>query len=150
MTETLESSLLHSLSHDLRTPLAIITVALSNLETAALRGDLEACRNLARLGRQEVERLDRLVDNLLDLGRIEAGALRVAATPCEVEELIGAALDRLAPEMDEAAAEPLSAGGLLEMDARWVSIEAPPGLAVPVDETLMVQALANVVDNAAK
>ena len=47
------------------------------------------------MAREEAERLNRLVGNLLDMTRIEAGALRAAEEPCDVQEVIGAALERL-------------------------------------------------------
>jgi two-component system sensor histidine kinase KdpD len=144
-TEKLQQALLHSISHDLRTPLVTITVALSNLEMSGDRLDEATRQALARTGRQEAERLNRLVGNLLDISRIEAGALRVTEEPCDVEEAIGVALDRLAPEPDERPA------GVLQVDERPVSVEVgaelPP---VPMDLPLMVQALVNVLDNAVK
>jgi two-component system, OmpR family, sensor histidine kinase KdpD len=144
-TEELQSALLHSISHDLRTPLVAITVALSNLETAGDRLDEATRHSLARTGRQEAERLNRLVGNLLDITRIEGGALKATEEPCDVEEAIGAALDRLAPELDEQPA------GLMEMDERPVVVELPDELPpVPMDLALMVQALVNVLDNAVK
>ena len=144
-TEALQSALLHSISHDLRTPLVAITVALSNLETAGDRLDEATRHSLARTGRQEAERLNRLVGNLLDITRIEGGALKATEEPCDVEEAIGAALDRLAPELDEQPA------GLVEMDERPVVVELPDELPpVPMDLALMVQALVNVLDNAVK
>ena len=144
-TERLQRALLHSVSHDLRTPLVAITVAFSNLELADERLDEATRRALARTGRQEAERLNRLVGNLLDISRIEAGALKLALEPCDVEEAIGAALDRLAPERDERPAS------MATVDERPVGVEMPRDLApVPMDLALMVQALVNVLDNAVK
>jgi two-component system, OmpR family, sensor histidine kinase KdpD len=144
-TEKLQSALLHSISHDLRTPLLAITVAFSNLEMADARLDEATRRALARTGRQEAERLDRLVGNLLNISRIEAGALKLALEPCDVEEAIGAALDRLAPETEERPAS------IATVDERAVSVEMPLDLApVPMDQALIVQALVNVLDNAVK
>ena len=146
-TEKLQTALLHAISHDLRTPLLAITVAFSNLELADQRLDEATRRALARTGRQEAERLNRLVGNLLDISRIEAGALKLVLEPSDVEEVIGAALDRLAPE-DEEEERPASMGSV---DERSVAVEAPIELApVPMDMPLIVQALANVLDNAVK
>jgi two-component system sensor histidine kinase KdpD len=144
----LQAALLQSLSHDLRTPLAIITVALSNLETAGERLDEATRQALARTGRHEAERLNRLLGDLLEISRIEAGALRVSAEPCDVEEVVGVALDRVAPEAEE---QPVGVEGVVDVDERPVAVEIPPGLAaVPMDLALMAQALANVLDNAVK
>jgi two-component system sensor histidine kinase KdpD len=85
------------------------------------------------------------VGNLLDLTRIEAGALHVTMEPCDVEEAIGVALDRLAPEPDDRPP------GWLPVDARPVFVDVPADLPpVLMDQALMVQALANVLDNAVK
>ena len=147
-TEKLQTALLHSISHDLRTPLAIITVALSNLEATGERLDEATRQTLARTGRQEAERLNRMLGDLLEISRIEAGALRLTEELCDVEEAIGVVLDRLAPEEGQ---PPAGVEGVVEMDARPVAIEIPPGLAaVPMDLPLVVQALANVLDNAVK
>jgi two-component system, OmpR family, sensor histidine kinase KdpD len=152
-TERLQSALLHSISHDLRTPLVTITVALSNLERAGNYLDEATRLTLARTGRQEAERLNRLIGNLLDISRIEAGSLQLRIQPCDVEDAIGAALDQLAPELDAQATELAAgeAGPLLDVDERPVFIEVPAELPpVPMDLALIVQALSNVVDNAVK
>jgi two-component system, OmpR family, sensor histidine kinase KdpD len=144
-TEKLQNALLHSISHDLRTPLNTITVAFSNLERGADHLDEPTRQALARIGREEAERLNHLVGNLLDMTRIEAGALKINEEPCDVEEAIGAALDRLAPKND------LPPTGLLETDPRTVAVEVPIALAaVPMDQALIVQALVNVLENAVK
>ncbi len=134
-TEKLQSALLNSISHDLRTPLVTITGAFSTLETAGGRLDDDTRTSLARAGREEAERLNHLVGNLLDMTRIEAGALKLAEEPADVGEAIGVVLDRLGEQLE----------------ARSVRVDVPLDLPpVPMDMPLIVQALANVVDNAAK
>jgi two-component system, OmpR family, sensor histidine kinase KdpD len=134
-TEKLQTALLNSISHDLRTPLVTITGAFSNLESAGDRLDEATRCALARAGREEAERLNQLVGNLLDITRIEAGALRLTEEPCDVAEAVGVVLDRLSERLD---GRPV---------AMLIPQELPP---VPMDMALMVQALVNVVDNAAK
>ena len=94
-TEKLQTALLNSISHDLRTPLVSITGALSSLQEDDVELDEAARRSLVENAREEAERLNRLVGNLLDMTRIEAGALRVAREPCDVQDVIGAALEQL-------------------------------------------------------
>ena len=75
-TEKLQTALLNSISHDLRTPLVSITGALSSLQEDDVELDEATRRSLVENAREEAERLNRLVGNLLDMTRIEAGALQ--------------------------------------------------------------------------
>jgi two-component system sensor histidine kinase KdpD len=134
-TEKLQSALLNSISHDLRTPLSSITGALSSLRHDDRLLDGETRLTLLDTALGEAERLNRLVGNLLDMSRMEAGAMRVVREPCDVQDLAGVALaqvgDRLA--------------------GREVVVDVPPGLPmVPVDFVLVAQVLANLLDNALK
>lgn len=132
-TEELQRALLNSISHDLRTPLVSITGVLTSLEQDGLWLDEATRHSLTVMAREEAERLNRLVGNLLDMTRIEAGALKPAEEPCEVQEVISAALDRLG---DRLAGRP-------------VAVEASSVLA-RMDVALMIQVLVNLVDNALK
>jgi two-component system sensor histidine kinase KdpD len=131
--EELQRALLNSISHDLRTPLVSITGTLTDLEENGTDLDEATRRSLIAMAREEAERLNRLVGNLLEMTRIEAGALRAAEEPCDIQEVISAALDRL--------------GSRLE--GRPVTVEAPSVLA-PMDFVLMIQVLSNLLDNALK
>lgn len=133
-TEKLQTALLNSISHDLRTPLVSITGALSSLQEDNVL-DEAARRSLVDTARGEAERLNRLVGNLLDMTRLEAGALRMKQEPCDLQDVIGSALDRLG----ERAAD------------RTVTLNIAPELPlVPLDFVLIVQVLVNVLDNALK
>jgi two-component system sensor histidine kinase KdpD len=134
-TEKLQTALLNSISHDLRTPLVSITGALSTLqEDGAMLSDA-ARRSLVDNAHEEAERLNRLVGNLLDMTRIEAGALRVAEEPTDVQDLIGAALEQVAGRVND----------------RDVRVDVPADLPlVPLDFVLIVRVLANLLDNAVK
>ncbi len=94
--ERLRSTLLSSVSHDLRTPLATITGAASSLLQAGSRGD-ETERELKEAIYEEADRLNRLVTNLLDMTRLESGTLQLNRDWHSVEELVGSALARLEP-----------------------------------------------------
>lgn len=133
-TERLRNTLLSSVSHDLRTPLAAITGAASTLlQPAAL--DAQAERDLKETIYEEAERLNRLVTNLLDMTRLESGALQLTRDWHSLEELIGSALAHLDKSLQE----------------RAVSVALPADLPfVPVDGLLVEQVLVNLLDNAVK
>lgn len=133
--ENLERALLNSISHDLRTPLAAITGALSAVLDEGERLKEESRGELLKNARVEAERLNKFVGNLLDMTRLEAGALRPRLEPCDVQDLIGCALGAI--EKRVAAAQ--------------VEVQIEPDLPlVPMDLALMVQVMVNLLDNALK
>jgi two-component system, OmpR family, sensor histidine kinase KdpD len=130
--EALKTSLLQSVSHDFRTPLAVIRAAAGSLdaEPALARDDRHASTQAIE---HEVEYLDRLVANLLDLSRVEAGSLRA---------------DRDVYALDDALARPLQrARGRLAGRALEESVEPVPVL---VDAVFLDAVVGNVLDNAIK
>lgn len=133
--EKLERALLNSISHDLRTPLVSIKGALSALKDNGEQLSNYARQDLMETAFDETERLNRFVGNLLDMTRIESGGIRIKIEPCEVEELIGCALDAMESRLGK----------------REVMVELPAGLSlVPLDMVLMNQVLVNLLDNANK
>ncbi len=134
-TERMRSALLASVSHDLRTPLAAIGGASSTLLRAGSALAEASRRELLQSINEEAERLNRFIANLLDMTRLEAGAIKVRKEWQPVEEVIGAALGQL-----EAA-----------LAGREVRTRIPESLPlVPLDTALVVQALANLLENAVK
>jgi two-component system sensor histidine kinase KdpD len=134
-TEKLQTALLNAVSHDLRTPLVSIIGALSSLQEEGLGLDDAAKRNLIGVAREEAERLNHLITNLLDVSRIEAGAIRISRQPSDVQDLVGTALEQLGDRVR----------------ARPIKIDIPTELPlVSVDFGLIVQTLFNVLDNALK
>jgi two-component system sensor histidine kinase KdpD len=129
-SDAVKTAVLHSVSHDLRSPLTAIRAASEGLQSASL--ELDEADRVALLDtiRLETARLERLVANLLDLSRLEAGAARPQPELWPVDELIGRALDALGPD---AVRVSLAVG------------EEPP---VRVDAAQIERVLVNVLENA--
>jgi len=134
-TEELRSSLLSAVSHDLRTPLAAITGAATTLRDDTGRLSRQEQLELLDAVCEEAERLERLVRNLLDMTRVQSGALPVEREWVPLEELVGAALGRVQSQL---------AG-------RAIGTRLPPELPLlSVDPVLLEQVLVNLLENAAK
>jgi two-component system sensor histidine kinase KdpD len=134
-TEKLQTTLLNAISHDLRTPLATITGALSSLLDDADLLSEAARRDLAQTAWEEALRLNRLVGNLLDMTRLESGAMKVVCRPCDVQDFVGATLAQMPNRIK----------------GRIIKRHIPDGLPpVAIDFALMMQAMINLVDNALK
>jgi two-component system sensor histidine kinase KdpD len=122
-------------SHDLRTPLATITGAVSTILDARGGLDVHTERELLESVHEEAERLNRLVQNLLEMTRLESGALQLRKELHPPEEVIGAALGRLGKRLAD----------------RRVTTKVPTDLPlVPMDDVLVEQVLVNLLDNALK
>jgi two-component system sensor histidine kinase KdpD len=134
-TERLRNSLLSSVSHDLRTPLATITGAATTILESGSRLDQRTQHELLESIRDEADRLNRLVHNLLEMTRLESGALELRRDWHPLEEVIGAALARLAKSLG----------------AQRVTVSIPPDLPlVSMDDVLIEQVFVNLLDNAVK
>ncbi|HEY0756604.1 MAG TPA: ATP-binding protein [Ktedonobacteraceae bacterium] len=94
-TDALRVSLLSSVSHDLRTPLSAIMTAATSLQHTDAHWDVDSWQGQAYLIEHEAKRLNRLVENLLDMSRIEAGALRPNKVLYPLDELIRDVLGRM-------------------------------------------------------
>jgi two-component system sensor histidine kinase KdpD len=131
----LQKALLNSISHNLRTPLASITGALSSLlEDQAVR-DASTERELLETALGESERLNRVVGNLLDMTRLEAGGVGVKLELADVQDVLGTVLENL--------------GGAAR--GRDIRVHIEPNLPlVPMDSVLITQVLVNLLDNALK
>ena len=132
-SDTLKTALLRSVSHDLHSPLTAIKAALEGLEDPRLELGAEQRRSLVRAALVECERLDRMVRNLLDLSRLEAGAAQANPSLTTVEGLVERALSQI-PVPD-----------------RRIDVTIPSELPlVRVDAIQLERALANLIDNALK
>jgi two-component system, OmpR family, sensor histidine kinase KdpD len=127
------SALMGAASHDLRTPLASIKTAVSNMRQEGAQLGPADRAELLELVEQQTDRLARLVTNLLDMTRIESGALELRPTTLGLEELV-----------DETLA---SLGGIVAPDR--VTVDVPADLPLlRIDHVLISQVLANVLENA--
>jgi len=131
--ERLRNSLLSSVSHDLRTPLSAIAGASSTLLSSHAALDDPTRRELLESIYIEAHRLSRLVENLLHMTRMEAGAVEVAKTWQSLEEIVGTALGRLTSALGK----------------RPIETDLPADLSlVPLDGQLIEQVLVNLMENA--
>jgi two-component system sensor histidine kinase KdpD len=130
-TEDLRSSLLSSVSHDLRTPLAVITGVATSLRDSPLTPAMRTELLDTLVG--EARRLERVLTNLLGMTRVETG-IEPAREWVPAEELVGAALTRLEDTLGD----------------RAVTVDVPSDLELRVDPVLFEQVLINLIDNAVK
>jgi two-component system sensor histidine kinase KdpD len=134
-TERLRAALLTSISHDLRTPLASIIGTVSSLRSYADKYEPAERDELLATLQDEAERLNRFVGNLLDMTRLESGAIDLKLDLVDIAEIVGAALQR--------------AGNVLAHHR--IEVEIAPDLPmVRLDSILFEQVLFNLLDNAAK
>ncbi|MHB1251226.1 MAG: GAF domain-containing sensor histidine kinase, partial [Acidimicrobiales bacterium] len=129
----LRQALLGAVSHDLRTPLATIKVASSTLVNSAQSLSASETSELNELIEIEADRLTRLVSNLLDMTRIEAGVLQVHRRDMSVVALVNEALSIMGPSVKN------------ERISMQVARSLPD---VSIDPVLMVQVVVNLLDNA--
>jgi two-component system sensor histidine kinase KdpD len=129
----LRNALLAAVSHDLRTPLASIKALTSGWLEPDVEWGTDDTTDFMRSIDNEADRLNKLVENLLDMSRLHAGSLQPAQRPVCLDEVVPAAL----------------AG--LSGDAREVVVDVPESLPrVDVDPALLERVIANLVDNAVK
>ena len=129
----LKSALLASVSHDLRTPLTSIRASIDNLLQSDVEWDKANLQEFHLIISEEVGRLSSLVDNLLEMARIEAGELRPSKQWGPVSEVITHVLNRCAPVIQDHS----------------VDIEIKESMPlVSMDSKLIAQALSNLVENA--
>ncbi len=134
-SDRLRSALLTSISHDLKTPLASVLGAASTMRDLASGLTDAEKRDLLATVIDESERLNRFIANLLDMTRLESGAIAPNSAPHDLSEIVGSALGR--------------AGKILAQHR--VELKLAPDLPMlNLDAVLFEQALFNLLDNAAK
>jgi two-component system sensor histidine kinase KdpD len=132
--DEMKTALMTSISHDLKTPLAGIKTAVTSLLDGTV--DWSEDDRAAFLGTidSQADRLNRVISDILDLNRIESGVIAPVLHAVRVRSLFEDAKERTA----------------ITTVGRGVAIDAPPDIAVDADESLIAQALVNLIENAAK
>ncbi len=134
-TESLRNTLLSSISHDLRTPLAAITGAASTLLQRDVLIDQVGRMDLVQTIHEEADHLNRIIKNVLDMTRLESGAIQLNKEWQSLEEVVGAVINRLGDRLKD---HPLT-------------VKLPGNLPlIPFDSLLLEQVLVNLFDNAIK
>jgi two-component system sensor histidine kinase KdpD len=130
--ERLRNSLLSSISHDLRTPLATIVGSASTLVEEDDTLEAEDKLELSRAIYDEAQRMSSLVNNILDMARLDAGAIELNKQWYPLEEMIGTVLTRLQKRLQD----------------RRVTVKLPPGIPMIYVDTVMIeQVLINLLEN---
>lgn len=133
--EKLQTALLSSISHDLRTPLSSVTGSLSALLDNDASLDDASRRELLETAFTEAGHLNRLVGNLLDMTRMEAGALKLNRKACELRDVLGVTLEQLKEKIG----------------ARNIQIDIPNDFPeISMDFLFMMKVFFNLIDNALK
>jgi two-component system sensor histidine kinase KdpD len=129
--DRMRTALLAAVSHDLRTPLASAKAAVTSLRSPDVRWDAADTEELLATADESLDRLTHLVENLLDMSRLQAGALSLFARPSGLDEIVARALDNLDP---------------LGWD---ITVEIPESLpAVYADPAILERVVVNLIENA--
>ena len=132
-SDKLKSSLLSSVSHELRTPLATIKASVTSLRDDTVHWESEARAELLAAIEEETDQLNQLVGNLLNMSRIEAGALQLQRNWNSLREIVAGVIKKLHPQRHNVQVEFLEEFTL-----------------VPVDYVLMEQVFTNLISNSIK
>jgi two-component system sensor histidine kinase KdpD len=129
--DRMRTALLAAVSHDLRTPLASAKAAVTSLRTPDILWDPGDTAELLATADESLDRLTRLVENLLDMSRLQAGALSLFPRPTGLDEIVALALDDVGPA------------------SRDVTVEIPETLpAVRADPAILERIVVNLLENA--
>src|SRR5689334_2109119 len=129
--DRMRTALLAAVSHDLRTPLASAKAAVTSLRSPAVHWDAEDRDELLATADESLDRLAHLVGNLLDMSRLQAGALSLFPRPAGLEEIVSRALDNLDPA------------------GRDVRVDIPESLPeINVDPAILERVIVNLTENA--
>ena len=129
--DRMRTALLAAVSHDLRTPLASAKAAVTSLRSADVDWAAEDHDELLATADESLDRLTHLVDNLLDMSRLQAGALSLFPRPAGLDEIVSRALDNLDPA------------------ARGITVDIPVSLPeINVDPAILERVIVNLTENA--
>jgi len=129
--DKMRSALLTGVSHDLRTPLASAKAAVTSLRSPEVHWTAEDQSELLATADESLDRLTHLVENLLDMSRLQAGALSLFPRPAGLDEIVSHALDNLDPA------------------ARGITVDIPESLPeINVDPAILERVIVNLTENA--
>jgi two-component system sensor histidine kinase KdpD len=129
--DRMRTALLAAVSHDLRTPLASAKAAVTSLRSPDVNWAAEDHDELLATADESLDRLTHLVDNLLDMSRLQAGALSLFPRPVGLDEIVSRALDNLEPA------------------ARGIAVDIPESLPeISVDPAILERVIVNLTENA--
>jgi two-component system, OmpR family, sensor histidine kinase KdpD len=129
--DRMRTALLAAVSHDLRTPLASAKAAVTSLRSRDVDWAAEDHDELLATADESLDRLTHLVDNLLDMSRLQAGALSLFPRPVGLDEIVSRALDNLDPA------------------ARGITVDIPESLPeIDVDPAILERVIVNLTENA--
>ena len=129
--DRMRTALLAAVSHDLRTPLASAKAAVTSLRSPDVNWAAEDHDELLATADESLDRLAHLVDNLLDMSRLQAGALSLFPRPAGLEEIVSSALDNLDPA------------------GRGITVDIPESLPdINVDPAILERVIVNLTENA--
>ncbi len=129
--DRMRTALLAAVSHDLRTPLASAKAAVTSLRSADVNWAAEDHDELLATADESLDRLTHLVGNLLDMSRLQAGALSLFPRPAGLDEIVSQALDDLGPA------------------ARGITVDIPESLPeINVDPAILERVIVNLTENA--
>ncbi|MGP3912585.1 DUF4118 domain-containing protein [Nonomuraea sp. 10N515B] len=131
--DKMRTALLAAVSHDLRTPLAAAKAAVESLRSRDITWTAEDREELLETADESLDRLDRLVENLLDMSRLQAGVLGLSLQPTALDEIIPRAIDDLGPLRDRVDGD--------------VPFDLPE---IVADPALLERVLVNLMSNAAR
>jgi two-component system, OmpR family, sensor histidine kinase KdpD len=131
--DRMRTALLAAVSHDLRTPLASAKAAVDSLRSTEIVWSEEDRGELLATAEESLTKLGRLVANLLDMSRLQAGVLGVALQPVALEEIVPRAVDDLGPLRERVEGD--------------ISVELPE---ITADPALLERVLANLMSNAVR
>jgi len=129
--DKMRSALLTAVSHDLRTPLASAKAAVTSLRSPEVNWTAEDTDELLATADESLDRLTHLVENLLDMSRLQAGALSLFPRPAGLDEVVSHALDNMDPA------------------ARGITVDLPESLPeINVDPAILERVIVNLTENA--
>jgi signal transduction histidine kinase/HAMP domain-containing protein len=132
--DRMKSSLVSTVSHELRTPLAAIKGYATTLLAEDVQWDPESEREFIQIISNETDRLNKLVDDLLDMSRIEAGSLLVSKVPCDLTELVAQVVEKYP-----------------DLARERIRLDLPPGFPrIYADPERLGVVLRNIIENAVK